>query len=609
MFRTLAAGLPLDTLVQAGTLVASQSTEVGDSRRGSALTQPRHQVSFYVRQLDTTEMDLSAMLQDFAQRFPVQKAFVDEVLGRPAGARKYVRYVGMCVDGQPFQRLQDDTTQSSSASSSTSRLLNFMATYAPGCQWQTYEITPLQLEVDGFDSMPLDDLLRACQLRFRSLPVRPTRTMVAKKGNAEIAPIEAALIDCCSTGSVCLNSSLYGGLDTLTPVAIPPQAEAINAKVANFCGPFKPADGQLDRDLFERMFDLVEEATEKLKGKPPSLALQQAVALYAAVPSRGLHVLKDVTAEYLAGQATRFGPLAGPGLSAVKHATAWARDVPVGQGRDSLDNLKCIGASADMWPLTTGCAGKELPVLLQLLQNILLEKIDETDYLVIHAGPVLEILGSREGLSSGVENIKIGSENECLSIHNMTQQTATLHVIKVGRLGGAKLPAIATFDAGAIKYRGDSVLRANLHLLCGLTAVKTRLLAYFSALAGISPEDAIRLTQEKSTELGLEAAIVKRRQECSQRYFALHSLQYLPAAIAHARAPDQDFWQQEEKWRKQGQALEQGRQDLVASAHEDREDQIIELMQITNGTLKGLPLPKGLEREDEGPAAIEAWCD
>lgn len=188
---------------------------------------------------------------------------------------------------------------------------------------------------------------------------------------------------------------------------------------------------------------------------------------------------------------------------------------------------------------------------LQLLQSVLLAKTDVTDYLVLHSGVVLELLGPRECLISGADNLKTEGENEYLSTRHMTQQTGTLHVIKFGGVGGAKLPAIAIFDAGAEKYKGNAALRADLHLSPKYTALKTRLLARFASLAGVDAEEAVRLTQGKSVELGLEAEIDKARQRCLQRHFALHSLQHLPFAIAHASSPDEQFWEQEEKWRKQ----------------------------------------------------------
>lgn len=331
VFQTLSAGLPLGSLVQSGVLAegALASTPSRNSRIPS--TRPtRHEISFYVRQLDTTSLDIDAILNDFAQAHPVQQEFVDELLARPAELRRYIRYIGMCVDGQPVQRLEQDIqtaerqrfpqtpaqaqapSQVASASSSTpataatavateapptasssprpsngntSRLINFTAGYAIGAERHTFDVVPLKFIVDGYDAMPLDELMHGCcegEQLAAPLPVRVTKTMVAKKANAQIAPIEAALIDCCAFGGVSLNSSIYGGLDTLKPIAIPPQAEALKAKVGDFCGPFQPAEGPLDRDLFQVQLDLVEATTKKLGGKLPSSHIRRAVALYAS---------------------------------------------------------------------------------------------------------------------------------------------------------------------------------------------------------------------------------------------------------------------------------------------------------------------------------------
>lgn len=161
-----------------------------------------------------------------------------------------------------------------------------MARHAEQGVWHTYDILPLKFEVDGFASMPLDDLLDSylgAEHMSDPLPVRVTKTMVAKRECARIAPIEASLLHCCSVGAVCLNSAIYGGLDTLEPIAIAPQAEEVKRKVASFCGPFRPLEGPLDRKVFVHILHLVRTAATELPADKVSNQLLQSIAVYAAV--------------------------------------------------------------------------------------------------------------------------------------------------------------------------------------------------------------------------------------------------------------------------------------------------------------------------------------
>lgn len=207
-----------------------------------------------------------------------------------------------------------------------------MREVAPIEQWRTYAICDLQVNVHHPLTMPLDDMLEACGRerlaeamdgeeegaradRRAQLPLNVTRTMLLKQANAEVAPIEAALIHCSSMGSATLNSASYGGLDTLSPaVVIPAELEGVRERVTTALGPRRAAQQEFDLQVLARARELYVLAAGFLaiQHSPQLLA---ASAIYAALPGRTFHILKDITLEDLQGQATRFGPFARPGLS------------------------------------------------------------------------------------------------------------------------------------------------------------------------------------------------------------------------------------------------------------------------------------------------------
>ncbi|PWN20595.1 hypothetical protein BCV69DRAFT_299077 [Microstroma glucosiphilum] len=195
-------------------------------------------------------------------------------------------------------------------------------------------------------------------------------------------------------------------------------------------------------------------------------------------------------------------------------------------------------------------------------------KGDTLKYLVLHSAKVHELLVERDGLQERPAALKVSSDNDYLTTRKLTQLAGTLHLAKR-----------CILDCHA--SREDE----------------------------LAADELLRRTQATSVEVRLESCIAEVRHRHLQLHCAVHSLQHLPASITHANSPDHELWEQEEKWRRQGQALEQGRQDIIASPAEERKEQIAELMQISNDTLDKLPLPADFERGVSEPATVEAWCD
>lgn len=179
-------------------------------------------------------------------------------------------------------------------------------------------IAGLSIDVPADKIMPVYALFASCgrdwfvDPRTGLLPVTSTKYTVSKSANAFVAPIEAALIHCCQLGSICLNAATHGGLDTLPALAFPPQLEHLRRQGDNTCGKLvaHPATG-FDKGLVSTLkrsyYDRCAHPTA-----PDSSYLTASNALYASVPSRGLHLLQGATADGLKGQSTRSGPFAGP---------------------------------------------------------------------------------------------------------------------------------------------------------------------------------------------------------------------------------------------------------------------------------------------------------
>lgn len=347
VFRALARGDPLEPLVEAGHLVASAAKNTARDLAGD-----QHQICFYIREWAPSEkQDLGAILEQIAVDKPTLAPFVEEAKSRPL---QRIRYVGMFVDAGRRNRLRDDGIKAR-ANLHQSRLLSFMTDHAPEEEWTSYKVVKLTVDVPAVEMMPVDALFASCgrdmfvDARTRVLPVTYTKDMVSKSANAIVAPVEAALIHCCRIGSVCLNASSWGGFDTLPALAVPQELADLRSEAERMCGKSVPHPlHTFDKALVAQMKRHYECAASfaSESASPHLFALN---ALYASVPSRGCHVSKDITREDLNGQATRFGPCAGPWPASFRNAMDWACDQDGMRDEEDLAQLKMLRASADLW--------------------------------------------------------------------------------------------------------------------------------------------------------------------------------------------------------------------------------------------------------------------
>ncbi|PWN20066.1 hypothetical protein BCV69DRAFT_277855 [Microstroma glucosiphilum] len=472
IFETLAQGGPLAPLMDDGTL-----------------------------QTPNTGVTVGAVLQAFEEAHPVQRHWVAEAKRAPNQIT--IRYAGICIDGEPAWRLEqnEDSAEASEDSSkgiTTTRILKFMSKFSEQGIWRTYAVPILELPALGPTRIPLQTLVDSygwicASIAPTTLPLAVTRQMRLKQSNAVVAPREAALIHCGAIGSPMLNSASHGGLGTLDGVGFPPRVQALRLQVAQACSGPRPPLGGFGQEVLERIAQLFRSTAAALS-LPVASHIIASTTLYAAAPGRSFHILKDVTAEDIAGEATRFGAFAGPGLSSFRNAMAWA----TGQ-RSEGESLELMGPSADIWPF----AAPRMDHLVQycaLLRDLLTvrKKAGCSDVLVIRSGDGYNCLITRRGLSSRSPDHSPGS----MKTEAILQEAGTLHVIEVGE---DRMPSIVVFHAGCIKYNGDYMVERDLQVLCGLVVLK-----YLILLKHVRPRidlgDSVAAAQAESHMLGLEGA-------------------------------------------------------------------------------------------------------
>lgn len=225
VFTALARGAPLEPLIQQCLLRLSNTT----SHHSYTQSINKRRWHPHGRKIDHNVLlrewvppgrntSIVATLDAFEAAHPVQREWVRAA--KELANQRSFRYVGVCVDREPYWRLEEDGTMAAAANAtSTSRLLNFMREVAPMDQWRTYTICGVQVEVRHPTAMPVEVMLQSCGWRdladrmqdevqpWTPLTLNLSRTMILKKANAEVAPIEAALIHCSSMGSATLNSA------------------------------------------------------------------------------------------------------------------------------------------------------------------------------------------------------------------------------------------------------------------------------------------------------------------------------------------------------------------------------------------------------------------
>lgn len=635
VFELLARGEPLEPLVRSGTLVPSTwcSSEddrpAGRQRRSLSTSSAQHIISFYVREWrPAAGVDVTTVMNSFAQAFPIHKEFVSGT----TSLVQMIRYIGLCVDGEPRMRVAEDAGSASNAGPK-SRLLNFMASQAPPEQWAAYHIPGLDIQSPAPTEMPLTAFLANFPDATRNLPSLPlaiTRTMILKHVNLLASSIESSLIHCCRRGSICMNSASYGGLDTLPPLAIPPQLNNLRAEVRRACGgaPFAPLPHmQVDPTLFAEMLRLFTSAAAALEIEVSQHVLT-ANAIYAAIPSRWLHMLKDVTQEDLKGEGTRFGRYGGPGLSSSANALSWALGDPSAasagaRAREDLKHLKIIGASVDFWWMSRTQKMEYVPTLLNLMVNVLSarRRSGVLDTIVIHSAQVFELIIVQQGLADG-SPLCTEAPDRLSYTRNYLEHVGTMHE---ARVGAEDIPAVALFDAGYVKYDGDEVLRADLHSLAHVSNMMLRLLDWQASIGmaeGLSAEEIIERTKMAARQIGLEAALLTVRSRVTTYVWAHKSLQALPSLLQHAQAAPEAFEAREASYQRRGDGLTRARESKGAVVAEaDREAQINTLLAAAATTagvttdistisgsilLASLPVPASIK--DIGAAgSVEEW--
>lgn len=418
MLNTCARGGPLEPPIEQDLLLLSRdNSSKEDDDNGNNNGGHTSTITFYIREWVPPGRNptIAATLDAFEAAHPVQREWVRSA--KELANQRSFRYVGLCVDKEPYWRLEEDGAGAGAVATqgTTTRLINFMRELAPSEEWRSYEICGLQVQTSRPRSMPLEAMLENCGWReladrmqgvvepWTPLPINLSRTMLLKKANTEVAPIEAALIHCSFMGSATLNSASYGGLDTLiSPIVIPPGLAEVRDGVARAADPFPQPQAEFDLRVLGRARELYTLAAGAL-AIPLSPQLLAASALYAAAPGRVLHVLKDITLEDVQGQATRFGEFAGPGLSSFRSAMAWAKgSINNGDNDDNADTnaaatnaaaavnaipaaananaaattelatLRSLGASADLFPLNRRQRSADLQLFCTLLRNVAL---------------------------------------------------------------------------------------------------------------------------------------------------------------------------------------------------------------------------------------------
>lgn len=370
VFGALARGEPLEPLVTSGHLTPSSSAYTSDS--------DRNLIRFYIREWTPTgETSVESALDKFGADHVIQRPFVEEAKTRPL---QRIRYVGTYVDAGRSNRLHQDGIRSRPGADAErkkrARLLTFMNEHAPEAEWSSFVIEGLTVEVTTPEIMPVDALFAACgrAMFLRQdpglMPVKANKAMQWRAVDATVAPIEAALIHCCQLGSVCFNASSYGGLDTLPALASHPEAKRLRREVIKIC----------DKTTLSTptTFDTALVATSRSQydfaawsaPAPVSARVVGFNALYASVPSRGLHVLHSIPADQVKGQATRFGPFAGPALAAFRNATTWALGYDEAREAEDVAHLKAIGASADFWCVDSEHTKEQLSTLRSTLKRV-----------------------------------------------------------------------------------------------------------------------------------------------------------------------------------------------------------------------------------------------
>lgn len=226
---------------------------------------------------------------------------------------------------------------------------------------------------------------------------------------------------------------------------------------------------------------------------------------------------------------------------------------------------------------------------------------------MLHSALVHQCLVNRRGMSSRLPRpvFPVDATLRSLATRNLLRLAGTLHVLEVGDGHNA---AIVLSDAGVIKYNGDHVLRAALHVLCGVSCLKLLLLCDHAERA-TSAREAILATQAASEALGLEAVLVEWRTLAADRYGALVSLQNAPQRRTALDITDQELWAQELARHRNGQrqrAIPRNRLELVTAA--DRETQLASIREQTGSTLERLWLPAHISRNAlDVTAAWLAW--
>jgi hypothetical protein len=359
------------------------------------------------------------------------------------------------------------------------------------------------------------------------------KALLWRATDAAIAPIEAALIHCCHRGSVCFNASSYGGLDTLPALASHPEAERLRCEVNEICDKTTLATATtFDRTLVATIRSQYGCASFSAPA-PVSARVIGFNALYASVPSLGLHVLHSIPADQVKGRATRFGPFAGPALAAFRNATTWALGYDEAREAEDMEHLKAIGASADFWCVDSEHTKEHLSTLRSTLKRVAIarHKVGMLGHMVIHSSQIFQIVVNLKGLSNNVAELDIKTK-KMSSVRSQDFNSLVGDLFEV-EVAAEKGPCIAALHGGIIRRNGDAILRADRHLLMRYVAMKTRLLEHFAAIEGKTAAEVIKETQAAAERVGLEPALVAARDRVRRRTSAINSL---TALVRHANA-------------------------------------------------------------------------
>lgn len=518
VFRALAGGEPLEPLVAAGHLKPSSSSDTSDVDHDL--------IRFYVREWTPTgETTVAGALDKFGADHLIQLPFVEEARSRPL---QRIRYVGAFVDAGRSNRLHQDGLRSKQDAGRQTRLLNFMAEHAPEKEWSSFVIESLTVEVTTPEIMPVDALfwLWAGDVRRGRHGAHAgggNQGHALKAADAAVAPMEATLINCCRLGGVCMNAASYGGLHRLPALASHPETEQLRREVNKIRRQATPLPAlNFDTALVAKVRSQYDCAAWSTPG-PVSARVVGLNALYASVPSRGLHILQSIPADQVKGQATRFGPFAGPGLAAFRNATTWAYGYDEAREAEDVEHLKMLGASADRWCIGEEHTKERLPIMLSTLRRVAAARRSAglLQYLVIHSSQVLQIVVNLKGLSDNVAELDIKNKD----LWNVRAQdfgslVGDLFEVEVG---AEKVACIAALHGGIIRRNGDAILRADRHPLLRYVALKTRLLEHF-AVEGKTAAEVIEATQAAAEKIGLEPALLAARDRVKRRTSAINSL-------------------------------------------------------------------------------------